>query len=311
MNKTILISGASGLLGNELVNQLLNTTSYNVVALTSQRKKLKKQYRDERLTVLHVENWEYNIDSKLKIDTFINCAFPRSSDPEQLAQGLVFTEKIVKKATRLNTKSIINISSQSVYSQKEKEITNESLTVAPESLYGMTKYASERIVKSICESSKKKVFYSNIRLASLTGLNFDVRMTNRFVKSALTNQPITINGGEQQISYLEVRDAASALIKMLNSDLNLWYPIYNLGNKDSFSLLELVETIQVKAKKHSIHDVKLEVKDIDNSFNNLMNSELFYKDFNWQPRYNMPEMIQELFEYYKLKLTSEKVKSDN
>lgn len=299
MNKTILISGASGLLGNELVNQLLNTTSYNVVALTSQREKLKKQYRDERLTVLHVENWENNIDSKLKIDTFINCAFPRSSDPEQLAKGLLFTEEIVKKAIRLNTKSIINISSQSVYSQKEKEVTNESLTVAPESLYGMTKYASERIVKNICESSKEKVFYSNIRLASLTGLNFDVRMTNRFVKSALTNQPITINGGEQQISYLEVRDAAEALTKMIDVESHKWRKLYNLGNNESFTLLELTNLIKEIAAQHSIYSLEIIHNEGQANFSNLINSEQFYNEFNWTPNYNLEKMIEELFMHYK------------
>src|SRR5699024_3411692 len=146
-SKTILVSGASGLLGNELVNQLLNERNYKIIALTSQKHKLVDQFNGKNILVLQINDWVEEIDSDVKIDTFINCAFPRSSDPGQLAQGLKFTENIISDAVSLNVKSIINISSQSVYSQKEKAVIDESLTVAPESLYGMAKYACERIVK--------------------------------------------------------------------------------------------------------------------------------------------------------------------
>lgn len=297
--KTILVSGASGLLGNELVNQLLNEPKHNVIALTSQKEALENQFSEENLLVFHVDNWEESIDPNVKIETFINCAFPRSSNPEQLAKGLVFTEKIIKKALSLNTKSIINISSQSVYSQKEKGVTYESFTAAPESLYGMAKYASERIVETICESHEDKIFFSNIRLASLTGLDFDVRLTNRFVKSALTDQPITINGGYQQISYLEVRDAATALTKMIDVNPCDWEKVYNLGNDESFTLLELTETIRDVASWHSINRVEITRNEGQANFNNLINSELFYTHFNWTPKYNLRRMVKELFIHLK------------
>src|SRR5690625_2781443 len=97
MNKTVLISGASGLLGNELVNQLLNNTNHHVIALTSQVEYLKKQLNQRNIMILDIKNWDQHVGNT-EIDTFINCAFPRSSDPAQLAIGLTFTEENVKKA---------------------------------------------------------------------------------------------------------------------------------------------------------------------------------------------------------------------
>lgn len=298
-NKTILISGASGLLGNQLVDQLLQTTNYKVVALTSQRDKLLAQFNHENLHVLHMDTWKEDIDSDIQIDVFINCAFPRSSDPEQLAKGLVFTENIMKDAISQDIRSIINISSQSVYSQQEKEDTSESLTVAPESLYGMAKYASERIIETVCESAPEKIFFSNIRLASLTGLDFNVRMTNRFVKSALANEPITINGGNQLISYLEVRDAATALIRMIDGNRSDWKRIYNLGNNESFTLIELTDVISEIAAQHSINHVEIIRNEGQANFSNLINSELFYTDFKWTPKYKLRTMVEELFIHHK------------
>lgn len=300
LSATILVSGASGFLGHELVTQLLENDFLNVIAITSKKKELVTEFEGKsNLKVLHIDNWSEEIDKIRPIDTFVNCAFPRSSDPKQLAKGIVFTEKIIKEALELKVKNIINVSSQSVYSQKSKSLTDETANVVPESLYGMAKYASERIVETICESSNQKVAYSNIRLASLSGLEFEVRMTNRFVKRALAGQPIVINGGDQLISYLEVRDAAAALIAMINKDSKLWKPIYNLGNYESCTVMDLAETVKKTALKHSINKVKLEVNKGQQSFNNLIDSTLFYNDFDWKPQYNIFGMVEELFDYYK------------
>lgn len=292
-NKTVLVSGASGLLGNELVTQLLNNTNHTVIALTSQPGQIEKQFTDGNITILNVYNWTQYMERN-QIDVFVNCAFPRSSDPNQLAKGLTFTEDIVKKASYLGIKNIINISSQSVYSQKEKDITDENSEIAPESLYGIAKYACERIVASICE--QKKVNYSNIRLASLTGPNFDVRMTNRFVKMAIESEPITINGGDQLISYLEVRDAAEALIKMVEIDKCEWEKQYNLGNNNSFSLNELIEVIKTTGREYGVHNIEVVYKEDNSNFNNSLTSDLFYQEFNWKPKYYVEEMVKELFE---------------
>lgn len=297
---TVLVSGASGFLGHELITQLLGDNCYKVIALTSKKRELAKEFEGKsNLEVLHVDNWFNDINNYGPIDTFVNCAFPRSSDPEQLAKGLVFTENIIKKALELKVKNIINISSQSVYSQKSKSLTTETANVVPESLYGMAKYASERLVASICENSAKNVYFSNIRLASLTGLEFELRMTNRFVKNAIVRKPIAVNGGGQSISYLEVRDAATALIAMLNTNPDLWKKIYNLGNYESYTVMELARTVQDTAVKHSINNVELEVNKGQQNFNNLINSELFYKDFGWRPSYTLQAIIEELFIYYK------------
>jgi|SRR5699024_1850195 len=291
-SKTILVSGSSGLLGHELITQLLHNTNYKVIALTSQTDQLKKQFTDEKLTVLNINSWFEHVD-KNQVDVFINCAFPRSSKPDELAQGLEFTEDIVNKAISGGIKGIINISSQSVYSQKEKDRTDEKAEISPESLYGMAKYASERIIASLCE--KENINYSNIRLASLTGLDFDVRMTNRFVKMAIDGETITINGGDQLISYLEVRDAAEALIKMLEVDECEWEKQYNLGNNNSFSLKELIEIIKSTGNKYGINNIEVIYKEGNSNFNNLVVSDLFYQEFNWKPKYSVKEMVEELF----------------
>lgn len=297
-NKVVLVSGASGFLGKELVSQLLEQTDYRVIALTSNKDKLQRVLgKKPNLLILNTFTWRKEI-TEVHVDVLVNCAFPRSSDSEKLAEGLDFTEKFIREALDFNIHKIINISSQSVYSQKEKSSTDESSTVRPESIYGMTKYATEKIVSSLCESSNQNIDYSNIRLASLTGNEFDVRMTNRFVKKALAGETLVVNGGNQKISYLEVRDAAKALITMINTDSNTWRTIYNLGNYHYLSVLDIATFVKKTAISYQINNVDIEVSEGSSNFNNLISSDLFYNDFQWKPNYTIQLMIKDLFNYY-------------
>lgn len=298
ITKTILVSGASGFLGRQLIQQLLQFENNKVIAITSQKENLESEFEKySNLEVLETENWTEKLDKQEKIDVLVNCAFPRSSDSASLAKGLDFTEKLVKESIELNINNIINISSQSVYSQKAKLLSDESAEVVPQSLYGMAKYAGEKIVSSLC--GDKKVNYSNIRLASLTGKDFEVRMTNKFVKQVLNEEKIIVNGGQQKVSYLEVQDATSALIAMINKSSIKWNHIYNLGSHYSNTVLEIVEAVLNNAKKRKITEPEVEVNPNQDSFNNLIDSKLFYDDFSWEPRYDISLMIEELFEHYK------------
>lgn len=295
--KTILVTGASGFLGQELVKQLLDAETFKVIAATS-----RKGTFDEVLNaingfqVVDTNNWKGELAPDTKIDVLVNCAFPRTSDPGTLAKGIIYTEKLIKDAIDFDIKSIINISSQSVYSQKAKDLVNEKSPVMPESHYGMTKFACERIVASLCDSGN--TLYSNIRLGSLTGVDLDVRMPNRFVQSVFNGDPIVINGGNQKISYLEVRDAASALIRMVKEDPNKWNKTYNLGQNKYFTVIELAKTVERKATKYISNKVNLEIIDGESNFSNIVNSNLFYNDFRWNPEIEMSEMVKDLFTYY-------------
>lgn len=297
--KRILITGAGGFFGRELVKQALAYGKYDVIGISSQGESLKSQFKMyKQFKVLKsLIELDKNIDDN-KDTILVNCAFPRSSDPTQLSEGILYTERTVETAISKGVSSIINISSQSVYSQKAKEPAKESTVARPESLYGMAKYASERVVSTLCSSSKNKVDFANIRLASLSGVGLDVRMINKFIKYALNGNPLTINGGNQYISYLEVTDAASAIIKMINTDSSLWKPVYNLGNNDYCTILELAKNIKKISKERLGKDVKLEIHEGQGNFSNLINSEEFYKDFNWRPHYTMISMMKKIFNYY-------------
>lgn len=71
----------------------------------------------------------------------------------------------------------------------------------------------------------------NIRLASLIGPSgsVPVNVLYKFLQSGLEGKDFCVVGGRQQFSFLDVRDAAEAILRLVESDVDKWETIYNLG----------------------------------------------------------------------------------
>lgn len=291
---TILITGAGGLLGGNLIERLLKNGKHNIVALSSQKNKIMKTYGDnENLSCFNIEEWKTNKINFNSIDILINCAFARSSNGKDLASSLDFTNEFMTDATKNGLGVIINISSQSVYSQQRELPAKEETEVTPESLYAVTKYSSELLTKNICENAG--VPYTNLRLGSLVGKEFDVRLTNRFVNSAVKGDSIKIVGGKQIISYMDVRDAADGLIALSNLEPNKWKKVYNFGTEESHKLLEIAKIVKRVAPKFISKEVNIEVEEGTDFLNLSMDCTRFYEDTSWKPKYDMEKIIWDIF----------------
>ena len=116
----IAITGARGFLGKYLLNKV-RETQHVVYALTSKPNEIVSEgkvipiHKDKYIDV----PWE-------EIDVLINCAFPRNTDGIMMADGLRYIQNVLLFAVEQGVKSVINISSQSVYSQKRKEAASST-----------------------------------------------------------------------------------------------------------------------------------------------------------------------------------------
>lgn len=294
MKKTILITGISGVLGGNLVKGILEQTDYNIISLTANVRDVKAEFKDKRIVHLNREDWFNKIDRNIDISTFINCGFPRTSNPLYLAKGINSMESLIKRALQLNVKNIINISSQSVYSQRKKKAADELTEVCPESLYGMTKYSVEKIIDLLCEKNKE-INYSHIRLGSLVNSEFKNRMPHKFMEQALNNKPIQVNGSNLNMSYLHVNDAVNAILSMLHKDNFKWGKVYNLGSDKSYLVKDIANTIKLFLRKTENRQVEVILSENESKFNNLVDSTLFFNDFNWRPTIYLEEFLSEAY----------------
>ena len=285
-----MLNGASGFLGNSLLSQLAESGENEIVAITGNVSELREQFKEyETVSVIgrnEFPAWE-------QLDYFVNCAFPRNNDGGQLAEGLSYLfEQIDYYSTRA-TKGIINISSQSVYSQKKDALAVESDSVHPDTLYALGKFAVEKYLAHRVQG----VPFTSIRMASLIGPQFGQRVTNIFAKKVLNGEDITVKKGTQRFHYLDIVDAVDGLKKLLASNPKGWKPVYNLGPNRVCTIDEIAEVVIEVGKEYCQSTVHLTIENSDDSVNNTLDSSLFYTDFHWSPTMQLNDSVRNIYRY--------------
>ncbi|MCC8135801.1 MAG: NAD(P)-dependent oxidoreductase [Ruminococcus sp.] len=288
----IAITGAGGFLGTELLRQLSAFKDITVTAFTFDFERERTTFiRSEN--IFPVDNGEAADFDFSDTDVLINCAFPRNADDAGFAEGLIFLQRVIEKAASDGVGAVINISSQSVYSQQRREPANEDFPIITESKYAVGKYFSELFVNSVC----RKIRHTNLRMASLIGAGFNQRITNKFAMRVRDGEQITISGGNQLFGFLDVRDAASGIIAAALSDCG-WAEAYNLGTNEAYRLLDIAaEAVSVgRSFGYSAPDP------ISNESENWQNSALdcnkFQNEFSWHPKYDLKATLSEIFKAF-------------
>ena len=293
MDKNIVVTGSGGILGTAILNKLSKNSRNQIYAISSQVEKMEEKYKG--LEHIHVLSSVSDI-SNVNIDIAIHCAFPRSNNGKDLATAFEYTEMIMTELASKGIRVFINISSQSVYAQSGEEIQTETSAVEPSNLYGMTKYAIENLVR--IKANQYDMKYVNVRLGSLASPTFDQRMINRFFQKIVNKEPIIVDRGVPKVSYLHVEDAADALIQLINaiSQGRKIRSLYNLANNDWMFIKELVESCLEYGEKIGLQSSDLSFSEKISEYNNVVNSDLFYKDMNWEPKYSMKSLIEIIFD---------------
>ncbi len=296
-NNRVLITGVSGYLGMELLQQLLSR-GYKVVGVSRNLDYVKGKYRDENVAFFHPDELEdiffYTIDA------IVHCAFSRKSEGDKLANSLDFLQEVLDKVIESKSNmSFVNISTQAVYGKDTPPLWSETTTPNPDYLYAMAKYASELMCDNL---SKYGVKYTSLRLPGITGAYDGLKpeITSRFVQNALNNLPIQIVGGTQVFSNVDLGDVVGGILALIeNAKDKKWERVYNLGHQKPHSIVEIADTVKKVAQKLLNKEVIINITDEEEQVkvNAGLDSSKFYNFTNWQPQRTLEDTITELFLY--------------
>ncbi|MDO4218978.1 MAG: NAD(P)-dependent oxidoreductase [Synergistaceae bacterium] len=292
--KKLIITGASGLVGTELVYTVLNNSNYSLFLISTHPDILKEKYKsNSQITSLSIDELERKTENEF--DCIVHLAFARSKDPEQLAKSLDYTRKILTIAKHIRIPSYINISSQSIYGDIHRPLWEEQMNAAPNYLYALGKYATELMTQLALQGTNTN--WTNIRLASVIE---NARFVSVFVRNMIEGKPLNIVGGSQKCSFIDVQDVANAIYKVITMQDKIMYKeVYNLGTGIQTPIVEIANLVnRIGHEEYSLPLTSINIEQKDIHLDVGMDNRLFMKEFNWKPLYSIDDMIRSLFELH-------------
>lgn len=255
-NKTVLITGASGLIGSNLVAYLdfLNQTrKLNIAILAVIHSKREKWFSNSTHIRYFTKDLSIEkISKELYFDYLIHCATyaqPKKflEHPEETVRLNINTLFALLKLAQTNRAKMLYLSSAEVYGEVEKknQPTKENYfgmvnTLADRSIY----VESKRLAETICFSYRNKVAIklARVLIAYGPGLKYsDKRVISEFIKKCLEEGSITMmdQGGAIR-TFCFISDAVEMLLNILLSGKEL---VYNVSGVDSISIRQLAQKI--------------------------------------------------------------------
>lgn len=312
--KTIFITGATGLVGQNLINGLLyankrRNLNLKIIGLVRNLEKAKNKFclqlqESNALNFLvgDVRTFEY---PNQKIDYIIHGASITSSKDfveksEQVKSVAIDGTKHILEFAKMNKViSFVYLSSMEVYGYPEKgHLCKEDEhwkfdSNQPRNSYPISKIECEKL----CEKYNKNynIPIKILRLSQTFGPGVeynDDRVFMEFARCVMENRNIVLHTkGETERCYLYTTDAVTAILMILLNE-NL-YEIYNVANPKTYCSIKEMAKSSIKSGNNS--DLKIIIdennsnKYMNKTYLNLDCSKIF--DMNWKINKKADSMV--------------------
>jgi len=300
---SVLVTGATGFLGAEIVAELLRRTELPIVAWGRDPRRI--EALQERLAsyeaCLAIEVRGLLDPEPLRgdIDTIVHAAAVRSpvaeGDPAAFTRvNVKGTQHVVRLAEESGCRRILYVSTQAVYG-REGAPWSEDAPLRPETAYAKSKLEGEAVVLR-AEGIDGKI----LRLSRLYGVTPFVpwdELPGRFAQAVCRGEPLTIYGtGEQRFDLLHVRDAARCVAAMVTEWDRVEPAILNLGGGSSVSLNAVVDLFRELAVTYGFPPVAVR-RVPDPSQDGMQHLELdtsrIQRHLGWSPSIGLREGLSE------------------
>jgi len=294
--KSLLVTGATGVLGSALVEQLL-CEGHSVIAIGRKKYGLLSGSVVNDNNFVFIQNdlidFDVNVLMSYQIDGILHLANRGFVDGQgNINRGIghdeIFnvnvqsTRKLIELAKLQEIKFLVFASSVSVFGrQPDDSVISELTCPTPSDYYGLTKYYAERLIEiELAETAAKGIV---LRFPLIFSKDHLGGLVYTFYKLAVNNEPIVIYGkGNAYRCPICINDAISIILKNIEhvDDLNP-YEIFSCGSSDSMRILDIAKEIICLTNSKS--EIKFVDKPFSLDWDMKINVSKIYKKLKFSP----------------------------
>jgi len=281
LKKKVLITGASGFIGKNLINSLLKDKSFEIYGLI--KKRSKKTLRKKNLKYIYSDLTKNNEKIKIDFDYIINLAgnIDHKNKFETFKAHYQGVKNLIKILNFKKIKLFIQIGSCLEYGIK-KSPHKESFNCSPISHYGKAKLLSTKYIQ------KKLKNYIILRPYQIYGpYQKKDRLVPIVIDGCLRNKEIPCSDGLQFRDFLFIDDFVELIKKILKKNNNI-NGIYNVGFGKPNKVKDIINLIQKKKKKGKQIFGRIPMRNEEIKFT-YPNISKIKKNYNWRPKIKINE----------------------
>lgn len=261
--RKILITGASGFIGQALCHQLGDTSADEIVLFDGD--------------LLDTNDVEKFFTSHGLFDQIIHLVGTFGDDLTKLYRlNVEALYNLISCALTQGQTKIIFTSTGAVYGDAKDAPLVETDPLEPNTAYGLSKKWAEDVIYYFHQI--QGLNYTILRFPNVYGPGSTKGVIYNFTSSIENNHSITLFGdGEQSRNFLHVEDAARAIITALDYPKN---GVFNISTQKSYSLNNIIDKLKEK------YEFTVEHKPANNNLRHLvLNPEKATAELKFTPKY--------------------------
>jgi nucleoside-diphosphate-sugar epimerase len=303
-NLTVWVTGASGFIGSNIVEYLLENNYKVIVTKREQTNfwRCKEFINNSNLIVLNSDNHDYeSLIVNLKPNILIHSAWAgvgilgRNDWTIQLG-NINYTYNILKISKSAGIKKFIALGSQAEYGLFNGRV-DETYVCNPNSAYGAAKVAAYQIAKQFC--TQNQIDYYWLRLFSVFGKKENSTwLVTSVINNILKRNAVPLSLCEQQYDYIDMCFLMGCLHQVIKT--NNKSGLYNLGSNKAITIKSLVELIAQILPEYL---PQLNFGELAYRSDQIMHMEgdasKYYNTYNIQKNVNLEAGLEEVITYLK------------
>ena len=325
-----VISGVTGMTGNELVRQILSLNEEDIIIgfdnfYASSKETIEDCLQENRFTFL-----EYDINNEVQMRKihdmakqargtydeliYINCAAVVHTEhfyhvEETFQTNVIGMREFLKAAIAVGANKFINCSTSEVYSMnswnesggvREKDfLTLSTAEHSQRTSYATGKLLTEFFMKDAVD--KGEIRGCSIRFANVYSKNerYPKHIIPYIINSLKKDGTVTLleNSRRNRRTFLHNYDSCRAVLALLNAEQALDGTVYNVATAEEISILDLVTLC---AEKMGISHPKIEFAGIRSADpeRRILSTEKIASRTDWKPKIPLSEGLDECIRNY-------------